>query len=233
MVATEHILLESDEREVPALETARKTHARLALHGGLWRRAVELALIDYFYLSVRTFRSQSVACYVLDLRFVDPAPRLTRRVAWRWIAASALFVAFEIAAALEIEASALPWWRNEWLPAAAGFTVAAGCALFAAIYLSTETVTLLSAHGRATVLAHTGGVGTIRAFRRFRPKLDAHLRIAAGARRASRAVHLRDEMREHFRLRSLGALKESEYEAAKRRILATYAMPAPRRRNRK
>src|SRR5918995_6198004 len=111
-MATEHILLESDEREVPALEVARKTHARLAINGGFWRRSVELALIDYFFLSVRTFRSQTVSSYVLDLRFVDPAPRLSRRVAWRWMAAGAVFLALGIAAAHEARQSGLPWWRD-------------------------------------------------------------------------------------------------------------------------
>ena len=59
MAGVEHILLESDERDVPTLETARRIHARLALPGGLWRRSLELALIDYFYLSVRTTRARS------------------------------------------------------------------------------------------------------------------------------------------------------------------------------
>ena len=33
-------------------------------------------------------------------------------------------------------------------------------------------------------------------------------------------------MREHFRLKEAGALTEAEYEAAKRRILATHDPPA-------
>lgn len=222
MKATEHILLESDEREVPALALARMMHARLAMNGGLWRRSIELILIDYFYLSVRTIRSQSVTSFVLDLRFVDPAPRFSRQVAWRWMAASVVLLAAGIAVAIEIGKSVLPWWRNEWLPIEAALLGSAVCALFAAIYFTTETLTLFSAHGRAKLVEHTGGVGTILAFRRFRPKLDAHLRIAVDARRKSRAEHLRDEMREHFRLKCIGALSESEYEAAKRRILATH-----------
>jgi hypothetical protein len=58
------------------------------------------------------------------------------------------------------------------------------------------------------------------------PRLEAHLRIA-GARRRAGADHLRDEMREHFRLKEAGALTEKEYEAAKRKILATHGL-APR-----
>lgn len=226
MSRAEHILLESDDREVPTLETARRIHARLVVHGGRWRRSMELALIDYFYLSVRTARAQTVdARYVVDLRFVDPAPELTRRIAWRWIAACAAFLALGLFGAREVAESTTPWWRHELLPATAALLGVAACALFAAVHLTTETVALVSAHGRVRLVAHTGSVGTFRALRGFLPRLDAHLRVACGARRRSRAEHLRDEMREHFRLRSAGALTEEEYESAKRRILATHVPP--------
>ena len=43
------------------------------------------------------------------------------------------------------------------------------------------------------------------------------------ARRRSRAAHLRDEMREHFRLKEIGTLSVEEYEAAKVRILHQHA----------
>jgi hypothetical protein len=228
MVSVENILLESDERDVPTLETARRIHARIALPGGSWRPSLELALIDYFYLSVRTARARRVGSrYVVDLRFVDPVPRLSRRVPWRWLAAGAAFLALAILGAREIAASTAPWWRHEWFPATVAlFAVAAG-ALIAAVHLTTETLTLYSAHGRAKLVCHAGGVGTLRAFRRFQPRLEAHLRIAL-ARRRARAEHLRDEMREHFRLRGAGVLTEAEYEVAKRRILATHDPSAAR-----
>jgi hypothetical protein len=223
----EHILLESDDREVPTLETARRIHARLIVHGGRWRRSMELALIDYFYLSVRTARAQTVDTrYVVDLRFVDPAPLLTRQVAWRWIAACGAFLALGLLGAREVADSTTPWWRHELLPATAALLGVAVSALFAAVHLTTETVALFSAHGRVRLIAHTGSVGTLRAFRGFLPRLDAHLRIAAAARRQAHAEHLRDEMREHYRLKEAGALTDSDYDAAKRQILATHGPPA-------
>ena len=230
----EHILLESAERELPTLETARRIHARVVLHGGFRRRSMELALIDYFYLSVRTARAESVESrYVVDLRFVDPELRLERRVAWRWIAASAAFLAIAILGARDVATAAGPWWRHEWLLPTAMLCGLAACALLAAMHLSTETLALLSAHGRTRLVAHVGSVGMLRAMRAFRPRLEAHLRIACGARRRSRAEHLRDEMREHFRLRDAGALTEAEYEDAKRRILATHVPPgAPKKKAR-
>lgn len=210
MADTEHILLESDERVVPTLETARRIHARLRLHGGLWRRSTELALIDGVFLAVRTTRANVLSSrYVVDLRFVDPVPRLQRRIAWPTIATAAACLALGIFAARGLAATVV------LLGLAAG-------ALFAGFHLTTESLTLFSAHGRTSLVTHTGRIGTLRAFRKFLPRLDAHLRVALGARRGARAQHLRDEMREHFRLRNAGALTELEYESAKRRILATH-----------
>ena len=236
MADTEHIYLESDERAVPTLETARKIHARLELHGGLWRRSIDLALIDGHFLSVRTSRAKSlISRYVVDLRFVDPVPQLQRRIAWRSLAIGAACLALGVFGARVIAESTAPWWRHEWLPVTAMLSGIAACALFAAWQLTTETLTLFSVHGRARLLAHTGHVGTLRSFRKFQPRLAAQLRIAAGARRSSRALQLRDEMREHFRLRTAGVLAEAEYEAAKRRILATHdplAAPAEKEKAR-
>ena len=224
MAGDEHILLESDERDVPTLETARRIHARIVLPGDRWRPALELTLIDYFFLSVRTARARN-ARYVVDLRFIDPSVRLARQVPWSWIAVGAVFLLLAILGVRDIAASMAPWWRHEWLSATVAFFAVAAAAMYAAVHRTAETVTLFSAHGRAKLLCHAGGAGTLRAFRMFLPRLAAHLRIA-GSRRRVAADHLRDEMREHFRLKEAGALTEADYEAAKRRILATHGLAA-------
>ena len=224
MQATEHILLESDERKLPALRTARKVHSRLCVQHGVRRRAVELALIDYCYLSVRTWRSRNPdAQYVLDLRFVDPALRLSTHVAWRFMIASAVLATLAVALAWRIGASSTSWWRHEWLPMLGGVSGLAVCAALVGLYRTTETLALFSVCGRARLLELTGGVGSFRAIRHFSRSLAAHVRIAAARRRSSRAAHLRDEMREHLRLKEAGVLSEQEYEVSKARILARHS----------
>ena len=222
MAGDEHILLESDERDVPALETARRIHARVVLPGDRWRPALELTLIDYFFLSVRTARARS-ARYVVDLRFIDPSVRLARRIPWGWVAVGAVFLLLAILGVRSIAASTAPWWRHDWVSATVAFFAVAAAAMYASVHRTAETVTLFSAHGRAKLLCRAGGPGTLRAFRMFLPRLQAHLRIA-GARRRAGADHLREEMREHFRLKEAGVLTEADYEAAKRRILATHGL---------
>ena len=224
MRATEHILLESDERKVPALRTARKVHSRLRIQSKVRRRACELALIDYYYLSVRTWRSRRpVSQHVLDLRFVDPALRLSRHVARRSMIASAALAALAVVLAWWIGASSTPWWQHEWLPVLGGLSGLAVCAALVSLCRTTETLTLFSVCGRARLLELTGGVGSFRAIRSFRRALAAHVRLAIARRRLSRAEHLRDEMREHLRLKEAGVLSEKEYEISKARILAKHA----------
>jgi len=223
--ANEHILLESDERTVPDLRTARKVHTQLRIRSRVRRCAIELTLIDYHYLAVREWRSKSLhAKYVLDLRFVDPRPRISRHVAWRFMTASAVLFAVGAFIAREIVESPTPWWQHSWLSVCAGLLLLAFGTAFISLYRTTETLSFRSVNGQVRVLEYTGGLGTLRIARRFSHLLAAHLRVARAARRRSRIEHLRDEMREHHRLREAGVLSEQDYEDGKRRILAAHAL---------
>jgi hypothetical protein len=224
MTATEHILLESDSRQVPQLRDARKSHARVELRSRLRRRLLQLEIIDYYYLSVRARSGAHGLEFSLDLRFVA-APRLSRHIAWRWMAASLLLILVPALIAAAIHASA--WWQREWLPVCLAAGTAWAGATFVCLYRTTETVRLFSVCGAARLLEFTGGPGTFRALRPFLAKLAAHMRLAAAARRPTKAEHLRDEMREHQRLRELGVLSVSDYELSKARILGQHA-PARR-----
>jgi hypothetical protein len=221
MAASEHILLESDERRIPHPRSSRKLHARIELHSRLRRRALQLELIDYYYLVVRSYRARSVAAeYVLDLRFVDATLALSRHFASRWLICALVLVALGGALALRIGASAAP---AGWLAASGIVLGMAVAATVVCIYRTTETISMYSDHGRARLFELTSGLGVQKAVKPFTNKLAAHVRLAVAARRPTRSEHLRDEMREHFRLREDGVLSAEEYEASKARILAAHA----------
>jgi hypothetical protein len=226
MAAAEHILLESDERRVPHPRSSRKRHARIELQSRLRRRALQLELIDYYYLVVRSYRSRSVAAeYVLDLRFVDPVQRSSRHFASRWLLAALVLGALAGAMAFRIAGSAA---AAGWLAASGIVAAMAMAAALTCLYRTTETISMHSAHGRAKLFEFTAGLGADRAFRSFAGKLTAHIQLATAARRPIRSEHLRDEMREHFRLRQRGVLSGEEYEASKARILAEHSFaPSP------
>jgi hypothetical protein len=215
---------------VPALRDARKVHADFEIRSRLRRRVLQLRIIDYYYLAVSSRSHFAELEYVLDLRFVDPLPRLSRHIARRWISASLVVLAVVVAMAAIMRDSATPWWKHRWLAVWAAAVGAWALTTLIAAYRTSETVRLLSTYGRAGLLEFTGGVGTFRALQRFMPKLTAHLRLASAARRRTKGEHLRDEMREHQRLRDIGVLAAEDYEASKARILAQHA-PAPRARS--
>jgi len=218
MTATEHILLESDAREVPDRCGARKSHACVELRSRLRRRLLRLEIIDYYYLAVRTDGRGGDLEFSLDLRFVR-APRLSRHIAWRWITTTLALIATSAAVAAALRSLVPNWWQHEWLPVCVALAGASAVTTCVCLYRTTETVSLFSTYGTARLLEFTAGLGMLRRSRPFLAKLVAHIRLASSARRRTKAEHLRDEMREHLRLRELGVLSASDYETSKTRIL--------------
>jgi hypothetical protein len=219
---SEHILLESEARAIPDRDRARITHDALQCHSRLRMRRLELAIIDYYYLAVRTVRTGSVREYVLDLRFIDHPIRTTRHIPWRCILATLALSSVAAFSIWAIASSTPQWWQAHRFPfCATTFGLTASAALVCA-WRTTETVSLHSLHGGATLLEFTGGLGTLRSSRRFALKLAAHIQFADANRRATKGEDLRDEMREHFRLKEAGVLSSEEYEASKTQILAQH-----------
>jgi hypothetical protein len=219
----EYVRLETEPEspKVPHPRASRKTHARVDVSDILRRRELRLEIIEYFYLVVRLQRARSVLSeYVVDLRFVDPSVQVKRQIAFRWLVSALVLATLAVGIGLRIDSSAAP----DNLVAAC--FIVAGLAVASAaigIYRTTETVTVYSLYGRARLFEYTSTLGAIRVLKPFLTKLAAHIRIAVAARRPSKAQHLRDEMREHFRLHQTGALSAHEYETGKTRILAQHA----------
>lgn len=219
---SENILLESEVRDVPDRDRARITHAVLECNSRLRRHCLELAIIDYYYLAVRARRSGSVRDYVLDLRFAERSIRAARHIPWKWMLMTLALASATVLGLRHAVSSSPPgWWQHRLLLCAItpGLTACSGlvCA-----WRTTETVMLRSVHGGATLLEFTGGLGTLRSSRNFTRKLAAHIQLAAVDRKAAKGKHLRDEMREHFRLKEAGVLSEEQYEASKVQILAQH-----------
>ena len=84
-------------------------------------------------------------------------------------------------------------------------------------------VSLLSTAWWAGGASVTGGIGSARDGKSFFVELIKDINAAKAARPQERPQFLRDEMREHHRLREIGALSEEDYEASKARILRAHA----------
>src|SRR5258708_32237344 len=157
MLATEHIVLEAETREVPQLQSRRRVHASVRCRSRLRRRSLDLSIIDYHYLGIRVGQSGAAAReYVLDLRFVDPSFALTRHIPWRWIWTALALTAATGAAAMWYTAETAS--RPRILAAEVSATLLAGAtiAYLAVAARLLAAVAAYSLHRRVPPLRYPG-----------------------------------------------------------------------------
>jgi hypothetical protein len=222
----EHISIEGepdpDLHVAPGKQPHRITRQSYALASRLRGCATELAILEGWYLGVRCVRpDQAPRRYQFDLRFANPKPVRVRRISWTWLTVTA-------GLALLGGGALVRAWTTD---AAVLSTLvlggaAASCASLAALALflrrTTESLEFQSMHGGATLVSVTGGIGSARAGKKFFVELIKAINAAKLARPQPKPQLLRDEMREHHRLREMGVLSELQYEQSKARILAEH-----------
>jgi hypothetical protein len=222
----EHISLEgeADIAAPPARPPHRKVRSTFTLKSALRKCSTELSLLDEHYLQVNIVRARKDAKkYSIDLRFLNSQPVRVRRIAWTWFALSAASCAV----------ASVGWWfawsKAEPLylsPAFIGACVALIATAFAAVEgvrSTTESLNFTSVHGGVPFVSVVGGLGSIKGGKAFFVSIIKEIAAAKAARPQGKQQWLRDEMREHHRLRELGVLDQADYEASKARILKAHA----------
>ena len=220
----EHISLEtSPDMAAAPSPPHRGVLATFKLSSAMRGCSTEVSILEDHYLAVRTERlGMPVRKYAVDLRFANPQPVRVRRVAWYCIAAT--FLAITAAGGLMgLALTATTGVSIPLLVSGALCAVAAGLAAFFSLRRTTESLEFISVHGGAALVRITGGIGSTKAGKRFFIELIKNVSAAKQARAQSEQHFLRDEMREHHRLRELNVLTEAEYEASKARILKAHA----------
>ena len=218
---SEHIHIEADPGVVaaPAALRRRKVRASYALQSRLRGCATELAIHDDHFVAVRTLRPDAEPRkYEVDLRFASPKPVRVRTISWFWLA---------LAASLALLATGGIWaswghWTSPILLTALVTLLAASGAMILFLRRTVESLEFVSVHGGATLISVVGGIGSARAGKQFFVELIKSINAAKAERPQERPQFLRDEMREHHRLRELGVISEEQYEQSKARILASH-----------
>ena len=218
----EHISLQSepDATVTPAVTARRKVRATYVLRSALRGCSTELALLEEHFISVQRERPGESNDYVLDLRFANAKPVRVRRIAWTWLGLTAAFSLLTTAATWLCYSAKTP--LGPTLAVGATMLMGALASLFIFLRRTTESLEFTSVHGQATLISITGGIGSARAGKTFFVNVIKSINAAKQARPRSKQDFLRDEMREHHRLRELGVLSQQEYEASKARILAEH-----------
>lgn len=223
----EHISLDTghddDNLVAPKKRAHRPTRMSYTLASKLRGCVTQLGLLEEHFLAVQLTRPDiEPRKYDFDLRFVNAKPVIVRHVAWFWLA---LAISLALLAAC---AMWMLWPQNaaEWLRPVPITAVAALLASIGAVLMflrrTTESLEFLSVHGGVTLVSVTGAIGSAREGKKFFVELIKSINAAKAARPQPPPVFLRDEMREHHRLRELGVLTEEQYAACKSRILASH-----------
>jgi hypothetical protein len=216
----------SIEGEPEPIEPPKKQPHRIAMHryklsSGLRGCSTELSILEGHHLGVHIVRPDREVCkYQFDLRYANPKPVRVRRISWTWLIVTAGLLALGSAAL------ATAWSRNAlFATGGIGGAAALGLSLITLVMFlrrTTESLEFRSEHGDTALVAATGGLGSARAGRKFFVQLIKSIYAAKQERPQSKQQFLRDEMREHHRLRELGVLTQEEYEQSKARILASH-----------
>ncbi|WP_293856398.1 hypothetical protein [Steroidobacter sp.] len=222
----EHISLETghdDSAGQAKKRPHRKTRLSYSLASRLRGCVTQLALLDEHYLQVQVARPDvEPKKYDFDLRFANAKPVLVRHIAWFWVAlATSLALLATCALWMLWPGSAADWLSPAPLTAVVALLAALGSVLMF-LRRTTESLEFTSVHGDVTLVSVTGAIGSARDGKKFFIELIKSINAAKAARPQPPHQFLRDEMREHHRLRELGVLTEEQYEASKSRILASH-----------
>jgi hypothetical protein len=220
----EHISLEGESDDVapPKRPPHRKVRVTYALHSALRKCSTELSLLDEHYLQVHSRRGKDTKRYSIDLRFLNSQPVRVRRIAWSWWSISTLLL-LGTGAALWFASLGASFFTSSGFVIACIAAVAAAGTTALGMRQTTEALNFTSVHGGVPFVNVLGGIGSTKAGRTFFVALIKEIASAKAARQQAKQQLLRDEMREHHRLRELGVLSEADYEASKARILRAHA----------
>jgi hypothetical protein len=221
----EHISIESEPGSFLSTGSHRRRGilSSYALVSRLRGCKTELAISEDHYLSVHAERpNQQPLRYEVDLRFANPKPLRVRHVSWFWFGLALILGLLGVGALwLKPSSAPAPWLDPIFLTALASIAAALG-AVYLFLRRTTEALEFTTMHGGATLVSVLGGIGSARSGKRFFIELIKNINAAKIARPQQRAQLLRDEMREHSRLRELGIISQEQYEQSKTRILASH-----------
>jgi hypothetical protein len=221
----EHISIESEPDVVLSGGTQRRRGIRCSysLSSRLRGCQTELSISEDYYLSVHSVRpNQPALRYEVDLRFASPKPVRVRRVSWFWLALALTLGILGGGALWLLPARAQSAWLDPIFLTAIFTLLAAAAAAYLFLRRTSEALEFTSMHGGATLVSVIGGIGSARSGKRFFVELIKSINAAKITRPQQLGQLLRDEMREHHRLRELGILSQEQYEQSKARILSAH-----------
>ena len=222
----EHIELDDSTVECPTLSTKvvaptekPELTDQIEIRDRLRRRRTIVRLYSDGQAEVALQRHRGSYRHRINLRYLDAVPAVERKYPFRLLKASAILAGLTAVAAI-------PAWFG-WLAAYTVPTALTGlgltlACLFVAYYLSHQRIAFETLHGRAETIRFGAGLGTIGRFNKLVPMISEAIATVAVSITDTTEVYLRNEMREHYRLRSEGVLSHVECADSTGRILESF-----------
>jgi hypothetical protein len=217
---TEHISLGDDFAVLAGVEEPEQITERIEYTSRLRGMRTQLIFYAEGYLRVRQWRrKKKIRDYMLSLRFLGTDTQTVRNIPMRVLhvaGASAGFATFCGALAY-----LTPWKAGFAIAAGVGGITAMG-AVLTFLYLAQEKTRFATAAGRCGVLTLLGTFDTFKRCRSIVPEIVSAIEAAHVKNVQSRSDYLRQEMREHYRLREYGVIDQEICSEATRRLLAQF-----------
>lgn len=224
MEQAEHLVLESEPVRFDGSESDLEASRTVSNKIEIRDRARGLATLFIFYdqgvlrLSQRR-RSKRSKSLLFNLRYLDPVPTITRHPAKRMFKIALGLGGTAVLATLLAQFTLLHVYA---LPTSIALGTACLIALMLAVYLSHQKFTFYTLHGRLPAIRLSAGYGYGRRFQAVLPLLSRCIEESAEYIGDDTTVFLREEMREHYRLRGDGILTPEECNQGTERILAQF-----------
>lgn len=217
---TEHISLGEDFAVLAGAEEPEKIVERFEYKNRTCGKRAELILYEEGYLRVREWRRKKrVRDYLLSLRFMGTKTTVTRKLPMRVLQVAAGF------AGIGALCSLIAWlspWDAFFVPAAVIGFAGAVLATMLFLYLAHEKTMFSTASGGAVALTLRGTADSFKRCRAMIPQIQRAIEAAQAKNVQNRSDYLRQEMREHYRLREFGVIDHDTCSDATRKILSEF-----------
>ena len=217
---TEHISLGEDFAVLAGAEEPEKIVERFEYKNRTCGKRAELILYEEGYLRVREWRRKKrVRDYLLSLRFMGTKTTVTRKLPMRVLQVAAGF------AGIGALCSLIAWlspWDAFFVPAAVIGFAGAVLATMLFLYLAHEKTMFSTASGGAVALTLRGTADSFKRCRAMIPRIQRAIEAAQAKNVQNRSDYLRQEMREHYRLREFGVIDHDTCSDATRKILSEF-----------
>lgn len=217
---TEHISLGDDFAVLAGAEEPEKITERFEYRNRLRGRRAQLTLYEEGFLRVREWqRKKRVRDYLLSLRYMGTKTSVTRKLPMRVLHVAAGF------AGIGALASLIAWlstWDAFFVPAAVVGFAGAIVSSMLFLYLAHEKTMFSTASGGAVALTLSGTADSFKRCRAMIPEIQGAIEAAQAKNVQNRSDYLRQEMREHYRLREFGVIDHDVCSAATRKILSEF-----------